>query len=535
MSQAGMRRPRAAAVPAARDDKLNNGGVDVSAEEDDHIDDLVENVTTPVAHRTRSRSVSPHVIRTKQITVRQETVTYPNHANKPSPSLSDTELPPPQPFQPTYQPTVPYSPAAFPLVTKRRLRFWIPLLVSLLLSLLLLYIRSPHNSHSPSRWTQSHSRHPADEQLVTHHKSRREAVYNPSQRTEYDQYASHQDDKEEIAKERARRIINEVHGVAAQIKQEEPQVDEKLLPHYHPLKTAHPTAKDITREMQERYETHSESSWGQRVADWLGFGPYLRLEKREDGIHHMRGDDDHDTDKYDYIRGAATSRGRASVHEKHVGEGEAATGQESEVDVPHLNSMLAHLKELEGRFGDQVDAIKQRITEKTVPPYEQMRADDKHPAFPPATTSAEDDSVPVHFISTSPDHPLLDPLHSILRSVESLIARPVTPPTPPAATSYWSRLMQTVFPSSVSDTARDMYDIARYEASKEASRVRRAMTVQYDKVRAELHAIGQAVKGGTSEPLELYEQYNPEPVNTTDMTGLPMEKAKATTHHTKEK
>ena len=274
----------------------------------------------------------------------------------------------------------------------------------------------------------------------------------------------------------------------------------------------------------------------QRTADWLGFGPYIRQEKREDGVHHEIGDEEYDTDKYDYMRGAAASKGKASVHGKGRGEGEVAASGDSEKEEEahsHVNSMLTHLKELEQRFERHISAIKERITHKTVPPYKQTRAEDKQP--PSTQSSTGDNSVPVKFISTSPDHPLLDPLHSILASVESLIPHPVTPPTPPTPTSYWSRLIDTVFPSAVSSTARDMYDVARLEASREAARVRRAMTAQYDKVRRELRAIGEEVQSGTKVPLELYEQYNPEPVDTTQTDGATVQKEKATTHHTKEK
>ena len=538
MSHASLRRPRVAAPSARADDELDNGGVDVSGDDDEQQqqhddDDAMELVASPIAHRTRSRSVSPNTTRTTRTTTKVETITFPQPTTKPAPSLSNTAPAPPQPLQPAYQPPVPSSSSVvFPLVTKRRLRFWIPLLVSLLLTALLLYVRAPRPLHSPSRWTQPHSRHLSHDELSAHgrdSRQRREAVHNPTQRTEYDQYAAHQDDKEEMAKERARRLINEVHGVAAQIKQEEgADTDARLQPHYEPLKNAHPSAKDIVRERKERGDI-AEDGWALRVADWLGFGPYMRLEKREDGIHHVRGDDDHDTDKYDYMRGAAASKGKKSVHKDQEGTaGAAEEGAAEEEAHSHVNSMLTYLRELEERFSGHVDAIKQRITQKTVPPYKQIRADDKQPSTPPpATSSADDDSVPVQFISTSPDHPLLDPLHSILASVESLIARPVTPPSPPPAVSYWARLMDAVFPSSVSDEARKVYDIARYEASKEAARVRRAMTAQYDKVRSELRSIGEEVRGGTSEPLELYEQYNPEPVDTTEIVEA--------TAHTKEK
>ena len=541
------RRPRAAAQPADDENELDNGAVDESGEDEDEdvdvvdVDDVVdvehhpiEHDSSPVAHRTRSRSVSPHTIRTKQTTTtKQQTITFPISASQPTATLSNTSLPRLQPIQSIYQPSASSSSAVFPLVTKGRLRFWLPLLVSLLLTLLLLYVRPPRHYHSPAALDRDH--------MAYSNRQRREAVHNPtSGRSEYDQYASHQDDKEDMAKERARRLINEVHGVAAQIKQQEQDGDETPQPHYHPLKTAHPSAKDIARERREQYETDDESGWWQSTADWLGFGPYMRLQKREDGIHQVRGDDDHDTDKFDYMRGAAAGKAKASVHDsQEENEGEQTASKDDGHEHSHVNSMLTHLKELEERFGQQVGSIQQRITQMRVPPYKQTRAEDKQkqPSSEPSTNeSADNDSVPVQFISTSPDHPLLDPLHSILASVESLIARPVHPANPPAAASYWSRFMAAVFPSAVSDTARDMYDIARHQASKEAARVRRGMAAQYDKLRVQLRALGEEVTGGTSEPLELYEQYNPEQVDTAGTADTAtVEKAKATTHHTKEK
>ena len=223
--RAARRRPRIAAQSSFDDDELDNGGVDVSEEdeedEEDELDELTDDHNSPIAHRTRSRSVSPHVQRTTR-TTKQETITFSPPNTKLAPTLSDTAPPPPQPIQPAYQPSESSSSSVvFPLVTKRRLRFWIPLLVSLLLTLLLLYMRPPRNAHSPSRWSHPNFRHVPKDELAAHHRQRREAVHNPTQRTDYDQYTSHQDEKEEMAKERAKRIINEVHGVAAQIKQGE--------------------------------------------------------------------------------------------------------------------------------------------------------------------------------------------------------------------------------------------------------------------------------------------------------------------------
>ena len=547
MSAAVLRRPRASAPPASRDDELDNGEPEFSGEEDeDEMDELDDDPiedeeddddnNTPVSRRTRSRSISPHIPRTTTTTTtKQQTITFPKQSTLLSPSVTSiATAPPPQHIQPTYQPPAPSSSSVvFPLVTKRRLRFWIPLLVSLLLTALLLSLRSPRALHSsPTRWSQSHHKQSSGEELTAQVRSadsrqRREAVHNPSSgRTEYDQYASHQDDKEEMAKENARRIIDEIHGRAAQIKQQQqPGTDDRTQPHYEPLNKAHPSAKDIERERKQRGEL-DDSSWVLRAADWLGIGPYLRQEKREDGVHHMRGDDDDGTDKFDYARSAGVAKGGASVDGKQAGESQSAVGEGNETeDESHLrvNSMLTHLKQLEERFYRNVESIQHRITSKQVPPYQQIRADDTNkqesststsaPTTATKATDSADDSVPVKFISTSPDHPLLDSLHSILASVESLIARPVPASSKPVvAASYWSRLMDGVFPSSVSDEARKVYDIARHEASKEAARVRSAMSGEYDKLRSQLRAIGEQVKEGTAQPLELYEQYNPEKV-----------------------
>ena len=528
MSRVATRRSRVLAAPFQGDDELNNGGeAELVEERDDPIEEAADDDNTaPVAYRTRSRSISPHTLRTKRtITTTQETVTVTKPASSPPDTLAPT--------QPAYQPShLSSSSAVFPLVTKRRLRFVIPLLVSTLLTLLLLYLRAPHTSHALSRQGQFGSRQTGQDRTAPH---AHRAVHNPSQRSEYDQYASSQDDKEEMSKERARRIIDEVHGRAAQINQQQQQhsTDGQPQPHYHPLRTAHPSAKDIEHDREAQYETQGEGSWVQRAADWLGFGPYMRLEKREDGVHHVRGDDDEEVGKFDYIRSKATGRGKANVQAEQGGErdGNAAADGEKEGEAHRQGKRLvAHLKELEQRFGEHVASVKQRIAQKTVPPYQQIRAAEQtssDASTAESTAEHDDSSVPVEFVSTSPDHPLLDPLHSILASVHSLTSRPDTPAAEAASASYWSRLVDSVVPSAVSDTARDVYDVARLEATREAWRLRRAMTAQYDKLRQDLRAVAQDVREGTGEPLELYEQYNAEPVQTEEATAI--------THHTREK
>ena len=303
-----------------------------------------------------------------------------------------------------------------------------------------------------------------------------------------DQYASHNDDKE-----RAQSLINEVHGVAAQIRQEE---EEQHRLQYHPSNAAL-SAKELARERRRRGE---ERGWVDRFIDWIGFRPYLQQRAREDGVHQQRltweEDEDH-VDRFDYLREEA-SKPKPVVREDKVERAQTA----------HVNTLKAELQHLKLLFANYTHNIRAAIQGK-LPSHLPTTATALHGTQSQAgskdkqTTATIATSTPVSEMtrgveegaaltvgdndtasslptspSSPPSHPLLDPLHAILADVHSMTERPLLP-APPAPVGVWQRWMSALFPSHLEQRADAVYRKAREEARLEAVRLSEAMKTEY--------------------------------------------------------
>ena len=334
-----------------------------------------------------------------------------------------------------------------------------------------------------------------------------------------DQYASHSDDKE-----RARSLINEVHGVAAQIRQAE---EEQHRLKFHPSNPAL-SAKDLARERRRRGE---ELGWVDRFIDWTGFRPYLEQRARDDGVHQPRvtweEDEDH-IDRFDYLREEA-SRPKPVVREEDLDRSQTA----------HISAVKAELQQLRDRFSNYTHSIRAAIQHRltshpkrtaTAPQETQPQAGSTEEQTPTTTTSTPagdlggteggatarvgdndtSSSLPSS-PSSAPSHPLLDPLHAILTDVESMTERPLLP-APPQPEGVWQRLMSTLFPSHLEQRASAVWRAATEEAREEAVKLREAMRAECAELTRQLLELKDDVVQGKGEPLELFEQYSPEPV-----------------------
>ena len=332
-----------------------------------------------------------------------------------------------------------------------------------------------------------------------------------------DQYASHQDDKE-----RARSLVNEVHGVAAQIRQE---AEEQHRLQHHPS-TQPRSAKQLFNERMRRGE---EQGWMERFVDWAGFRPYLEQRKREDGVHQQRltwdEDEDH-VDRYDYLR-AEASKHNPTVREHDDDQADTA-------EKAHVNSLRAELQQLHARFSNITQrirtAIHARLASHSPPSAAAESSADQQTQTTPSSVIEEregDDCAAARVgandtksslpssPSSAPSHPLLSPLHPLLADVESMTNLPLLP-APPQPESAWQRFMSVFFPSHLEQRASTAYRAAREEAKQEAVRLSSAMQAEYAELKHLLHDLRDDVVLGKGEPLELYEQYNPETVHAAD-------------------
>ena len=335
-----------------------------------------------------------------------------------------------------------------------------------------------------------------------------------------EQHVSHTTDKE-----RARSLVDEVHGVAAQIRQAE---EEEHHLHYHPADSI-PSTKDIDRAARR---LNGERGVWDRLLDWTGARRLLP--------HGMAGDGEGDgVDRDEYFREEAAKK-KPVVYEEETADRKKAGLS---------NSLKAELQQLKERFQHFLhqaqDAIKNRLatpfhdkaaSHKTQATDSQQTTETKTTATPTSTHSHDkgddgaaagtvagnesNESMSSSLLHPRPDHPLLDPLHDILRNVDSMTTTPLLP-APPQPEGWWQRFMSTVFPSHLEEHANGMYAHAREEARQEAVKLREAMRGQYDDITRQLKEIKADVMEGKGEPLELYEQYNPEVVPPHKQPGKP--------------
>jgi hypothetical protein len=327
-----------------------------------------------------------------------------------------------------------------------------------------------------------------------------------------DQYASHQNDKE-----RALSLVNELHGVAAQIKRA--QEDETHL-QYHPME-GRPTIKEISRQREGGGLQKHQKYWMDRLMDWTGIRRYI--------YHSQYGEDDGDeVDKFDYFRQEASKV--KPVEYEDVAE----AGEAEEATKRHAHNYRAQLEQLRQRFINWTHHVEEQIKSRLAKPFKASHKTKDEEEEGQATTEiqtattttevrhpqgeGEDSSasemdnvtIPVIFLPPPPDHPLLDPLHSILRDVESMATRPLLPPPP---TSLWQRFMAVLFPPRLEYNSHRAYAKAREEVRHEAMKLSETLRHQYEILKQQLSEIKEDVVEGKGEPLELYEQYNPEPVH----------------------
>ena len=323
-----------------------------------------------------------------------------------------------------------------------------------------------------------------------------------------DQYASHQNEKE-----RAQSLVNEVHGVAAQIRQAEQ--DEHEL-HFHPLDASGHSTKGLNTALPH------QRSMVDRVVDFFGFRPYLEQRKREDGVHEQRWAKDEDrVDRFDYLRDEAGKR-KPVVYE------ETTEGEQRQHGEHHVSTLKAELQHLKEKFQHFTQQAKEAIKSRLAPPFheEQETKGGESAATEGGEAQTEarhasgggggNESLGAPLLLPRPQHPLLDPLHDILRNVDSMTTTPLLP-APPRPAGWWQRLMQSVFPSHLEEQATGLYKQAREEARQEAMSLREVMRGEYEDIKRQLRELKKdVVEGKGQEPLELYEQYNPEPVHAQD-------------------
>jgi hypothetical protein len=324
----------------------------------------------------------------------------------------------------------------------------------------------------------------------------------------------------EDVRERATRLLNEIHGVAAQLVQKSSQSQPQPVS-YSPL-TESVTGRDVERERQRTREAAGRSSSGvvERVLGWLGYRPYVEQVKREDGVHTQRRqpqtqayEAEVDEHKAEYLRSEAAKRKAVD------GEEEEEEAEDAGLLHRYRTTLLDHLLQLKTRFSEAAQRVKHsRQRDSTAAPRQQQQQHQPQAA----RTAADNDgsgSVPVAFTSSSSSHPLHE-LSAIMRDVESWESVPLLPAPP---SSLWQRFVSAAFPSALERRMQRWYRQAGDEAREEAGKLSAAMRSEYDALSRQLQEAKRDIAAAAAtgdQPLELLQQYDPDSVTLEEKEAV---------------